>query len=101
LIYVCFLFNGGVKIVVKEDLVGNFVKAHGHFKFMLRCQNKAMCIVEAKIDNVEQGMAQDLVGCEVAAEIGGLNIVYGIVTNYIQWNFLCSCNDKVEMEECF
>jgi hypothetical protein len=35
-------------------------------------------------DDVEQVMAQDLVGCEVAAEIGGLDIVYGIVTNYIQ-----------------
>ena len=45
-------------------------------------------------------MAQDLVGCEVAAEVGGLDIVYGIVTNYIQWNFLRSLNDKVEWEEC-
>ena len=57
-------------------------------------------IVEAKKDDVEQGMAQDLVGCEVAAELGGLDVVYGIVTNYVQWNFFCSCNDKVEMEEC-
>jgi hypothetical protein len=41
-----------------------------------------------------------LVGCEVAAEVGGLDIVYGIVTNYIQWNFFRSLNDKVEREEC-
>jgi hypothetical protein len=27
-------------------------------------------------------------------------MVYGIVSNYIQWNFLHSLNDKVEMEEC-
>ena len=100
LICVCILFNGDVDIVVEEDLVGNFVKAHGHFEFMLRRGNKAVCIVEAKKDDVEQGMAQDLVGCEVAAEVGGLDIVYGIVTNYIQWNFLRSLNDKVEKEEC-
>jgi hypothetical protein len=97
---VCILLDGDVDIVVEEDLVGNFVKAHSHFEFMLRRGNKAVCIVEAKKDDVEQGMAQDLVGCEVAAEVGGLDIVYGIVTNYIQWNFLRSLNDKVEKEEC-
>ena len=100
MICVCILFDGDVDIVVEEDLVGNFVKAHGHFEFMLRRGNKAVCIVEAKKDDVEQGMAQDLIGCEVAAEVGGLDIVYGIVTNYIQWNFLRSLNDKVEKEEC-
>ena len=67
---------------------------------MLKRGTKAVCIVEAKKDDIEQGMAQDLVGCEVAAEVGGLDIVYGIVTNYIQWNFLRSLNDKVEKEEC-
>ena len=100
LICVCILFKGDVDIVVEEDLVGTFVKAHGHFEFMLRRGNKAVCIVEAKKDDVEQGMAQDLVGCEVAAEVGGLEIVDGIVTNYIQWNFLRSLNNKVEKEEC-
>jgi hypothetical protein len=48
LICVCILFNGDVDIVVEEDLGGNFVKAHGHFEFMLRHGNKAVCIVEAK-----------------------------------------------------
>jgi hypothetical protein len=99
LICVCVLFDGDVDIVVEEDLVGNFVKAHGHFEFMMRRGNKAVCIVEAKKDDVEQGMAQDLVGCEVASEVGGLDIVYGVVTNYMQWNFLRSLNDKVEIDE--
>jgi hypothetical protein len=99
LVCVCFLLKGDVKIVAEEDLVGNFVKAHGHFEFMLIRGTKAVCIVEAKKDDIEQGMAQDLVGCEVAAEVGGLDVVYGIVTNYIQWNFFCSRNDKVEIDE--
>jgi len=100
LVCVCFLFDGDVTILVEEDLVGTFVKAHGHFEFMLRRGSRAVCIVEAKKDDVEQGMAQNLVGCEVAAEVGGLDIVYGIVTSYIQWNFFCSLNDKVKKEEC-
>ncbi|KAJ3206067.1 hypothetical protein HDU67_008410, partial [Dinochytrium kinnereticum] len=84
LICVCILLDGDVDIVFEEIWRGY----------------KAVCIVEAKKDDVEQGMAQDLVGCEVAAEVGGLDIVYGIVTNYIQWNFLRSLDDKVEKEEC-
>jgi hypothetical protein len=100
LIGVCVLFDGDVEIVVEEDLVGNFVKAHGHFEFMIQRGKKAVCIVEAKRDNIEQGMAQDLVGCEVAAEVGGLDVVYGIVTNYIQWTFFQSLNERIEYEEC-
>ena len=41
-----------------------------------------------------KGLAQDLVGCEVAAEIDNLNVVYEIVTNYVQWNFLRSLDEK-------
>jgi hypothetical protein len=100
LVCVCFLLQGDVKIVAEEDLAGKFVQAHGHFEFMLKRGTKAVCIVEAKKDDIEQGMAQDLVGCEVAAEVGGLDVVYGIVTNYVQWTFFCSRNDKVEMDEC-
>jgi hypothetical protein len=100
LVCVCCLLEGDVEIVAEEDLAGNYVQAHGRFEFMLKRGTKAICIVEAKKDDVEQGMAQDLVGCEVAAELGGLDVVYGIVTNYVQWNFFCSHNDRVEIDEC-
>ena len=100
IICVCFLFKGDVQIEVEEDLDGNFLKAHGHFEFVLRRGLKSVCIVEAKKDDIAQGMAQDLLGCEVAAEIGHLDLVYGIVTNYIQWNFLRSLDEKIELEEC-
>ena len=100
LITVCHLLDGDVEIAVEEDLHGNFLNAHGHFEFMVTRGKKAVCIVEAKKGNLEQGMAQNLVGCEVAAEIGELDVVYGIVTNYLLWNFYKSCNDKIEVEEC-
>ncbi len=98
---VCILFEGDdVVIAAEEDFPGNFIKAQGCFELMIRQKKKAVCNVEANKDDIEQGMAQDLVGCEVAAEVGGLDVVYGIMTNYVQWNFFCSRNDKVEMEEC-
>ena len=70
IVCVCYLFSGDVTIDVEEDLNGDYVKAHGHFEFILRRGKKRICIVEAKKDDMEQGMAQDLLGCEVAADIG-------------------------------
>ena len=96
----CFLFNGDVQIEVEEDLNGDFLKARGHFEFVLCRGDKRVCIVEAKKDDMGQGMAQDLLGCEVAAEIGHLNFLT-LVTNYVQWIFLPSLDDKIELEECF
>jgi|LauGreDrversion4_2_1035121.scaffolds.fasta_scaffold23264_9 hypothetical protein len=74
-------------ILVEEDLRGNIVPANGHFEFMIRKGRKV-------------GMAQDLVGCEVAAEVDQLNVVYGIVTTYYQWRFLRSQNDVIERDDC-
>jgi hypothetical protein len=108
IVCVCSLFEGDITIDVEEDLNGDYIKAHGHFEFVLRRGDKRVCIVEAKKDDMEQGMAQDLLGCEVAADIGyqpsfdvrNLNVVCGIVTNYCGWNFLRSLDEKIELEEC-
>ena len=32
----------------------------------------------------------------MASDLGGLDTVYGLVTNYIEWMFLKSENDKIE-----
>ena len=42
-----------LKIVVKEDLTGVNVRANGHFEFMLKRNNKRICIVR----NVESEIA--------------------------------------------
>lgn len=62
-------------------------------------KDKVVCIVEAKHYDLQQGMAQDLVGMEVASDVDDLDVVYGIVTNYAEWIFLKNHNDKVEMDE--
>ena len=95
----CCLFAGEVTVDVEEDLDGEMVKAHGHFEFVLRRGNKRVCIVEAKKEDMDQGIAQDLIGCEVAADIDGLDIVYGIVTNYYQWMFFRSLNESIEKDQ--
>jgi hypothetical protein len=76
-------------------LNGVSVKANAHFEFILKRNNKRICIVEAKKDDMEQGMAQDLVGMEVVSELDNLNIV----TNYSEWIFLKSQNDRIEYDE--
>jgi hypothetical protein len=101
LVYVSDLFGpeDSIQIVIEEDLNGVNVKANGHFEFMLKRNNKRICIVQAKKDDILQGMVQDLVGMEVASDLNDLDTVYGIVTNYVEWMFLKSQNDKIERDE--
>jgi len=101
LICIVILFgpNDPVEIVIEEDLSGEQVKANVHFEFMLKRKDKIVCIVEAKHYDLQQGIAQDLVGMEVASDVDDLDVVYGIVTNYAEWIFLKNHNDKVEMDE--
>jgi hypothetical protein len=91
--------DDAVEIFIEEDLTGVNVKANVHFEFMLQRKNKIGCIAEAKHFNIQQGIAQDLVGMEVASDLNDLDVVYGIVTNYVEWHFLKSQNDKVERDE--
>jgi len=101
LVYVSELFGpqDNIQIVINEDLNGVNVKAYGNFEFMLKRNKKRICIVQAKKDDMEQGMVQDLVGMEVASDLNDLDTVYGIVTNYVEWMFLKSQNDKIERDE--
>ncbi|KAI8897021.1 hypothetical protein BC833DRAFT_615226 [Globomyces pollinis-pini] len=101
LVYVSNLFGPEdfIQIVIEEDLNGVNVKANGHFEFMLKRNNKRICIVQAKKDDILQGMVQNLVGMEVVSDLNDLDTVYGIVTNYVEWLFLKSQNDKIEMDE--
>jgi hypothetical protein len=66
---------------------------------MLKRNNKRICLVFARKDDILQGMVQDLVGMEVASDLDNLDTVYGIVTNYVQWMFLKSQNDKIKRDE--
>ena len=85
----------GVTIEVEEDLKGNLVKANGRFEMMLVRGNQRVCIVEAKKEDMEQGKAQCLVGCEVAAELDHLNVVHGVVTTYENWELTRSTDDCI------
>ena len=98
LLVVCSLFDGQVQIKVEEELTGKNVKANGRFEFMLQRGDKRVCIVEAKKDDMDQGRAQCLIGCEVASDLDDLRIVYGIVTTFESWTFLKSGDDKIERD---
>jgi hypothetical protein len=96
LLYAAELFGPGdsMNIVVEEGLNGVNVKANGHFEFILKRNNKRMC---GKKDDMNRGMVQNLVGMEVVSDLDGMNSVYGLVTNYIEWIFMKSQNDMIEL----
>ena len=101
LIVVCSLFGeeDAVKLSFEEDLIGINVRATGHFEFVIERRDKRICIVEAKKDDMDKGLAQILIGCEVACDVDKNHVVYGIVTTLSDWTFLRSCDDRVEKHE--
>ena len=50
---------------------------------------------EAKKDDLVQGSAQCLVGCEAVSDRENNVLVYDIVSNFFQWMFFASRNDGI------
>lgn len=96
LLCVCNLFKGEVKISADVSVSGHILRAHGRIDFVLKHGDKRIFVVEAKNQFLPEGMKGALLGCEVAAELGHLNNVFGIVTTYERWVFLRSLNDRIE-----
>jgi hypothetical protein len=94
LVLVCSHFDD-VEILVEHDVNGIHIKTKGHFEFVLKRGNKKVCIIEAKKDDLEQGMAQNLLGCEAIADVEQLDCALGIVTNYKEWIFLRNYSDRI------
>ncbi|KAF1318183.1 Camk/camkl protein kinase, partial [Globisporangium splendens] len=71
----------------EEDLdfaiTGN-VHVEGRFEFVLKRGSRRISIVEAKRDDIEQGMVRNLMSLEALCDVEGLDVAYGIVTNYLE-----------------
>ncbi|EGZ13479.1 hypothetical protein PHYSODRAFT_411622, partial [Phytophthora sojae] len=93
---VCALFDGGVQILAEETVIGKRVHGDGAFEFVLKRGEKRVCIVEAKRDDIQQGLAQAYLGSEALADVEGLPKVYSIVTNFLEWVFSRSLDEKIE-----
>jgi len=57
-----------------------------------------VCVVEAKKDNIKQGIAQSLVGSETICDVEKINTSYAIATNYLTWCFLKNEDDRIVQE---
>jgi hypothetical protein len=92
-----------VEVRVEHTLNGERVFAHGRFEFVLTRQVKGvvkrLCIVEAKHEDFEQGLAQSMLGCEVAADLDKSHVVYGVVTNFEKWVFIKDLDEEIVMDE--
>jgi hypothetical protein len=95
IVAVCHCFGGQVEILIEDDIDGKRVHANGHFEMILKKGSKRICIVEAKKDDMDQGRAQCLLGCEAVSDIDSARVVYGIITTYEVWELAISTDDKV------
>ncbi|KAG3171093.1 hypothetical protein PI126_g2032 [Phytophthora idaei] len=91
---VCLML-GGATILVEEDVKGKNVHVHGRFEFVLKRRRKRISIVEAKRDDIPQGIAQNVAGLEALSDVEGLERTLGIVTNYLEWVFISDDDEKI------
>jgi hypothetical protein len=85
LICVCSLY-GDTELLVDKDLTGTSIKSDTHFDFMLRRGTNAVCLILAETDDLEQGMVNNFIGSEEAAEVYGLDQPRGMLfASYSKW----------------
>lgn len=83
-----------ITILIEENLKGTAVSAHGRFEFLIKRKDKSVGIVEAKKENIKEGVAQALLGCQVLAT-NGSDKVFAIVTNVETWKFIRDTEEKI------
>ena len=96
LCYLCKDFKH-LAFTYEGEVSGSYVIAEGKFELIMsnRKNGSKIFLAEAKKDNMEQGEAQCLVGCEAVSDMEAKVNVYGIVSNYNEWIFLASKNDGI------
>lgn len=68
-----------ISILIEES-----INVDGHFEYIIRRDNRKICIIEANKDDIKQGMAL----AARPADTDSVNRVYNsIVTSYHQWAF--------------
>lgn len=95
IVHISCLFED-FEILVEESVFGNSLHPHGHFEFILQRGEKKVCIIEAKKENMNQCVAQDLLGCDALADVQQSSSIYGIITNFLEWIFIRSLDDKIQ-----
>jgi hypothetical protein len=90
--------NDGIQLLVKETLHGKRVQTSAHFDFLICRGNKRVAVIQAFKEDMEKGLAQGVLGCEVLSDVEQMPVVYCIVTNYSQWIFLRSETDHIYRE---
>ncbi|KAF8419536.1 hypothetical protein EV426DRAFT_538514, partial [Tirmania nivea] len=99
LIYLGSFFNVRMRILIEERILGKNIHTDGNFEFVVQIGGKKICIFEANKNDIEQDIAQDLLGYEAVADIENSECVLGIITNYLLWSFFKSHEDYIEYEE--
>ena len=82
--HVCSMFDE-IQFLYEKEIYGSYLQTKGRFELVIQKGSSVIFLFEAKKEDMEQGMAQCLVGCEAVSDNDKCNVVYGIVSSYFQW----------------
>jgi hypothetical protein len=92
---VCASFDEESKVLADEEINGSRILAKTHIDFLLKRKDKAICIVEARNNDILQCETQSLIACECLADVEDLATVYGITTNFEERWFLKNDGNQI------
>ncbi len=86
----------GMKTELERDIDGATLNFKAHFEFVLTRGEKRVFVLHAKDGLIDKSeLAEKLLSLEVAAECHASNAVCGIITNFKEWIFVKSLDEKI------
>jgi hypothetical protein len=81
------------------SFTGREIDLEVEFGFLLSRGGKRICIRVSEADSLNSRLARDLLSFEVVSEWDGAENVCGIVTNFRDWLFVQSLDDKILVDD--
>ncbi|KAH9121507.1 hypothetical protein LEN26_004681 [Aphanomyces euteiches] len=73
-----------------KEVIGKQVRFAGRFDFVLTRINKRISMVKAKRDDINLGMADNVIGLEALSDVKDVNATSGVGTNFLHLVFASS-----------
>jgi hypothetical protein len=89
----------GLEISCEETFFGESILLRGRFEFVLYKDMHHVGLLEAKKEDMNQGLSQLLMGQEVMGERTPSKIILGVVSTFDRWDFIRNEPEKIYCDE--
>jgi hypothetical protein len=89
----------GLELSFQENFCGKSILLRGRFEFVLYQEKRRVGLVQAKKEDMDQGLSQLLMGQEVMCEMTSAETAVGVISNFDRWDFIRNEPEKIFRDE--